>query len=217
MSKSLSKRDNQEFEIFRLIKKIKYENDETSYDTICEYMKPYIDMLCKKFIIAGLGNDDIAQECLFALRYKAIDDFNPDRGRFKTFAVLCIKRHLFSIIKGNNQHKKKALNVSLSIDESHNKDGVDLMLRNLITSDDINIDEKIQEKENEDIRQGKLEEKLSDFERDVFIFYKQRYRYDEIAEMLQEKRPTICTKAIDNAVQRIKAKAKKIAKSKNFW
>ena len=101
-------KEQKEAQLFESVKKTKYDNDEKAYGKVRAYMKSYIDLFCKKFIIKGLGVDDIEQECLFALRYKAIDDFNPKRGKFKTFAVLCIKRHLFSIIKGNNHSLSSA-------------------------------------------------------------------------------------------------------------
>ena len=212
------KQQGDEEELFNLIKKVKYNNDEPAYDVICKYMRPYIDLFCKKFVIAGLGCDDIEQECLCALKYKAIDDFNPVRGTFKTFAVLCIKRHLFSLIKGNNQHKKKVLNISLSLDEGRSDNGEQLMLRNLIVSDEDNVDDQIQKREDDTILQDKLMDRLSDFEKDVFVLYIQKYHYDEIAEILRRQgRKNIRVKAIDNACVRIKTKAKNITKKEDFW
>lgn len=216
MSKSPSNEGSEESGIFELIKKVKYRNDGKSYDLILEYMKKYIEMFCRRFTIAGLSNDDIEQECLFALRYKAIDDFNPNRGTFKTFAVLCIKRHLFSIIKGNNQNKKKALNVSLSIDNPRKCDNSDeLSLRNIIADDGMFIDELIEKREDDDIRQNKLMEKLSEFEKEVFVLYRQKYRYDEIVDVLRERGRDVDKKSIDNSAQRIRSKAKSIKWGKN--
>lgn len=222
MKKGPQKRDTnlgkEEDDLFELIKKIKYDNEMTAFDEICRYMKPYIDMFCRKFVIAGLANDDIVQECLFSLRYKAVDDFNPNRGKFKTFAVLCLKRHLFSIIKGNNQHKKKALNVSVSIDSSrNNSEGNDeLKLKNMIASDDIDVDEQIQKKEDHAIRHEKLICKLSDFEKSVFELYIERYHYEEIVEILNTRGMKVNRKGVDNAVQRFKQKAQKLTNSLDF-
>ncbi|MFA6088613.1 MAG: sigma-70 family RNA polymerase sigma factor [Candidatus Woesearchaeota archaeon] len=206
----------EENDIFDLIKKIKYENNTTAFDEICKYMKPYIDMFCRKFVIAGLANDDIVQECLFALRYKAVDDFNPTRGKFKTFAVLCLKRHLFSIIKGNNQHKKKALNISVSIDSSHDAGNDELRLKNLIASDDLDVDEQIQKKEDQDSKKAKLICKLSDFEKAVFELYIERYRYEEIVEILNSRGMKVNRKGVDNSVQRCKFKARNLYENFDF-
>jgi len=217
MPKRPSKGDSEETNLFDLIRKVKYENDECCYCELCEYMKPYIDLFRNKFVIAGLSNDDIEQECLFALRYKAIDDFNPKRGKFKTFAVLCIKRHLFSIIKGNKQHKKKVGNIAVSIDENHTEHGEELMLRNVIASDEPPIDDQIQKMEDDEIRENKLMNRLSDFEKEVYVLYIQRYHYNEIVEILKDEgREEVNAKACDNAIQRLKTKAQRIFRNEDF-
>lgn len=218
MAKSPLKRDSiKEQELLELVKKVKYHNDEAAYKKLHFYMKPYIDIFCNKFVIAGLGNDDIEQECSIALKYKAIDDFNPSRGKFKTFAVLCIKRHLFSKIKENNQNKKKAINVAVSIDESHEENGEELMLRNLLASGGMSADERLGEDEEKQIKENLLISKLSDLEKDVYILYVQKYHYEEMVEILRrEGREDISLKCIDNSVQRLKMKARNMSKSIDF-
>ena len=154
MLKRPSKKEgNVEEKMFELIKKVKYENSEIAYQEVYKIMKPYIDQFCRQFMIAGLANDDIEQECLFALRYKAIDDFNPKRGKFKTFAVLCIKRHLFSLIKGNKQHKKKVNYLALSLDETRDENGEELVLRNIIADENSDTYEQVQKKEDRQLRE----------------------------------------------------------------
>jgi len=106
------------------------ENDcKSSFNELREYLSSYIHLFGRKYRIPGCDSDEIEQECLFALRYKAIEDFNPLRGKFRSFAILCMKRHLFSIIKGSNQQKRRVLNNSLSLDEDRSG-GDDLSLSN---------------------------------------------------------------------------------------
>lgn len=53
----------------------------------------------------------------------------------------------------------------------------------------------------------KLEQQLTDFEKQVFELKKNDFNYKEIAEILEKD-----VKAIDNAIQRIKIKLKNIMK-----
>ena len=217
MPKRPSKRGSEEQRILDLIKKVKYDNDQNCYNELHFYMKSYIDLFCNKFIIAGLAKDDIEQECLFALRYKAIDDYNPSRGSFKTFAVLCIKRHLFSKIKENNQHKKKAMTVAMSLDESREEDSELLMLRNIIASNEMTADEELSKLETNKKMEDALLQKLSDLEKDVYYLYIQKYHYEEIVDILKENgRKDITKKATDNAVQRLKTKSQSLFKNEDF-
>lgn len=208
-AKKTKEQKNKEIEIYELVKRVKYDNDEKAYHLIREYMSSYIELFSKRTYIAGLGVDDIEQECLVALKYKAIDDFNPKRGSFKTFAVLCIKRHLLSIIKSNKQNKKKVLNISMSLEESRSGDEDDLNLKNLISDDTMNIDEQAEKNEQDAIQKAKLMKKLSEFERAVFVLYIKKYKYDEIVDELKKQgRKNVKAKAVDNCLMRIKAKSK---------
>lgn len=213
MGRRPAKTPEEESGLFELIKKVKYKNDEKSYDKVCVYMKPYIDHFCRQFLISGLGCDDIEQECLFALRYKAVNDFDPKRGTFKTFAVLCIRRHLYSIIKGGRQNKKRVLNISVSIDETHSDD--ELSLKNIIQDGSETADEYMERRELETKEQERLINELSDLERDVFVLYKKKYRYDEIVDILRDRGRDVDKKSIDNSCQRIKSKARNLFKKNN--
>ena len=213
MAKKPSKKEGK-VELFELIRKVKHENDEDAYQKIYQEMKSDIDRFCMQFHIQGLANDDINQECQCALRYKAIKSFNPKKGSFRTFAVLCLKRHLYSISKGNQQNKKKALNVSISLDESHNENGEDLQLKNIIADESTgNMEEDIALREDEKIKHEKLKNKLSDLEKAIYLLYIKKYRYDEIVdELIEQGWENIGKKSIDNAVQRLRFKAKEL-----FW
>ena len=209
MAKKPSKKEGKA-ELIESIRKVKYDNNEEAYQKIYKEIKSDIDRFCMQFNISGLANDDIDQECQFALRYKAIKSFNPKKGSFRTFAVLCLKRHLYSISKGNHQNKKKALNVSVSLDESHNENGEELQLKNIIADDTFgNLQEDVALREDERIKHEKLINKLSELEKAIYLLYIQKYRYDEIVdELIDQGWENVGKKAIDNSVQRIRSKAK---------
>jgi len=200
--------------IIELIDQARYENSKTAYDEICNMMKSYVSSLCRKYNISGHSNDDIESECFLALISKAVPDFNPKKGKFKTFAVLCMERHLLSIIKSNDQQKNKTLNRSISIDKTKaHGDGEIVSLKNIIANNDMAVDEQVYNKEEEVMLIKALREVLSPFERDVFDLYIKKYSYEEIVEKLLPRWPDCSARAVDNSCMRTKLKAKKIAKN----
>jgi len=210
---------NLDWEINELVNFVRNMDDEgvtaIAFGEIRSYVDQYIKLFGRKYKIAGHDADEIEQECLYALRYKAIEDFDPSRGKFRSFAILCIKRHLYSLIKGNNQQKRKVLNQSLSLDEDRGDEGENLSLINLITEDRPTVVEELENRENHNVKKTKLLARLSRLEQEVCFYYLKQYRYEEIVEVLQEKFPDreISKKGIDNALQRIRTKAHNLAKS----
>lgn len=202
-----------EEEITVLVGHVRENDNETAFQSLRTYLGYYIKLFGRKYKIPGCDSDEIEQECLYALRYKAIEDFNPERGKFKSFAILCIKRHLFSLIKGNNQLKRRVLNTSLSLDEDRSEGGESLSLISIITEDAPNIDDQLAKDENTEKHRHKLLSKLSVLEQEVFKLYLQQLHYDEIVKELKRVFPDkrITKKTVDNSLQRIRAKAQQMA------
>lgn len=195
------------------------ESNDLAFSKIRKHLDSYIKMFGKKYKIPGCDADEIEQECLFALRYKAIQDFDEARGKFKSFAILCIKRHLFSLIKGNNQLKRRVLNTSLSLDQDRVENGENLTLASLVKETHRSSDEQISRNENYEDKQAKLFEKLSELEREVIKLYLKQMRYDEIAEELKKIMPQqdVCKKQIDNALVRARSKAQNMSHNNEFF
>ncbi len=221
MALSDKERDGQrsEEEISKLVNYVRESEHEASFIKLQSYLSYYISFFGKRYRIAGHCSEEIEQECLYALRYKAIEDFDPERGKFKSFAILCIRRHLFSIIKANRQQKRRALNDSLSLDEDRSEDGDYLTLIGLVQQDQLSADEQIIKSESTDLRQSRLMAKLSKLEQEVFKLYIKGFHYDEIVDELLEifPRKDISKKTVDNSLQRIRQKASQIAESKDLF
>ena len=199
-----------------------------AYNEIHIRMKLKISYLVNKFYIPGHNSDDIRQEALFALRYKAIPDYRKEViGRngpypFDKFAVLCIRRHLSTLLKTCYQNKQKTLNTSLSLDQDRNDSSDEvLFLVDIIPRTDGAILDEVGDKEYYKFLFNKLYEKLSKFEKQVFILYSQKYSYEEIAVLIKKKskqdnsknkRKSIkdIIKSVDNALSRLKTKGKEI-------
>lgn len=199
-------------EIADLVQKVRETSDEAAFGKVYEYLSYYISMFSRKYRIPGCDAAEIEQECLCALRYKAIKDFNIERGKFKSFAVLCIKRHFFSLIKGSNQLKRRVLNTSISLDQERMEDGESLSLGNLISKNSLSADEQLSKDESYEVMQSKLLSKLSSLEQAVLKLYLQRMHYDEIVVELNKIFPNkkYSKKAADNALSRARSKAAQI-------
>ncbi len=210
MSLSDKERDETtEEQITRLVVDVRDLNCEDSFIEIRAYLGYYISFFGKRYKIAGCDSEEIEQECLYALRFKAIEDFNPARGKFKSFAILCIKRHLYSIIKSNKQQKRLALNQSLSLDEDRSNNGEHLSLIGLVVENRPAADEQMIRNEQDFLIRTKLKSKLSKLEKEVFELYIRQFKYDEIVIEIKKLFPgkRCSKKTIDNALQRIRSKA----------
>lgn len=202
-----------------------------AYNEIYYRMKIKIGYLVMKFYrtMPGYNMDDISQEALFALRYKAVPDYKKDViGRsgepysFDKFGILCIRRHLSTLRKTCFQYKSRTLNTSLSLDQDRNESSEEaLFLVDIIPRTEGTILEELGDKEYHNFLFNKLYEKLSKFEKQVFILYSQKYSYEEMAVLIkkkakkdgtrnQKKKVKDIIKSVDNALSRMKQKAREV-------
>lgn len=68
--------------------------------------------ISREFYFPGGDRDDVEQEALIAL-WIASRDYEPDRGTFKAFATLVIRRRLASCLKTAGRDKHRPLNLSV--------------------------------------------------------------------------------------------------------
>jgi len=198
---------------------LEHSNANMAFEEISNRLKPRLSRIVGRFNIPGLGPEDIMQEALYALRYKAIKDFDPERGigegwsPFDKFSILCIRRHLSTEYKASYQNKKRVLNQSISLNYETQTDSDDsLSLMNIISDGDQNVLDNVLDREYYRDLMGRLLKSLSDFEKEVFLLYAQKYSYEEIAAKINENReqPRVNIKGVDNALSRIKNKARTI-------
>lgn len=203
-------------DLVELVRKSRSKDKQNqAFEEIERRMSTKIKKISAKFYIPGDNRQDIYQESLYALRYKAIKDYDKERGNdtgpypFDKFAVLCIRRHLSTKLKSSYQNKKKALNQSMSLDQDRNDSSDDsLFLSDIIPTTDRNVLEEIASDEYFKELVRKLYEKLSDFEQQVFVLYAQKYSYEEITLIINKNsKIKINVKSVDNALSRIKIKA----------
>jgi RNA polymerase sporulation-specific sigma factor len=172
----------------------------------CELVRRYRGLIrCKarSYYLIGADRDDIIQEGMIGL-FKAIRDYDPTRqASFHSFAELCVTRQIITAVKSSTRRKHAPLNsyVSLSRSASADDDG-ERLLSDILAAREVcdPAEIVIGTWETNFIRAGVVDA-LSEFEADVLRLYTGGKSYQEIADLLGRH-----TKAVDNALQRVKRK-----------
>ena len=189
------------------------ENDEAAKELIYKKYRPIIEMKASKFknYVESRGYDynDLIQEGMMGLT-QAIRNYSDKKNtQFKSFANLCIDRQLVSFIRNIDREKHKVLNNSISIDTTFNSIGKPLID---VVLDNKNIDPEttfIKFEEQSELY-GKIKEKLTSIENEVFDLRIQGFSYKEISELLG-----ISEKSVSGRISRIRTKATKIMEERS--
>lgn len=187
---------------FELVSASRSGNERATGEIVRRY-RGLIRSKSRFYFLSGAEKDDIIQEGMIGL-YKAIRDYDPDReAGFRSFAELCITRQMISAVKASTRLKHSPMSgyVSLSRTVSGDEEG-ERLFGDILAVRDICDPAAIVlgAWEGEFIRRG-LIESLSPFEKDVLCHYIGGESYGDIAKRLGRS-----TKAIDNALQRIRKK-----------
>ncbi len=164
---------------------------------------PLILNCSRHLFLAGAENEDLYQEGTVGL-FQAFRDFDSNRNvKFSTFASMCIMRQQSKAIEASNRLKHQPLNNYLSIYE----DSADhVALIDTLSSPEYDDPLKLfTEAESYKELMAKIKKELSTFENQVLELYLKGMDYKSIALDLQKEE-----KSIDNAIQRIRGKVKKI-------
>lgn len=196
---------NEEFDTLddnKLIQKIK-NGDKKALNYLLEKYTEVVSMKAGKYFIVGAEKEDIIQEGLIGL-FKAIKSFDPEKqSSFKTFANLCVERQLQTAIKSSMRQKHMPLNSYLSLNISAYDENEDTSLLEVFETENAAEDplDIVTKKEYYTFVEDRIDETLSDFEKQVLHRYTNGERYTEIAEKLDAP-----VKSVDNAIQRIRKK-----------
>ena len=179
------------------------QGDPTAYDRLVRRYYGFVRLKASSYFIAGGDSDDLIQEGLVGL-YKAIRDYRTDReSSFRNFAELCITRQIITAVKTATRNKHVPLNqyVSFASTPAGASDGeptLDEVLPGPSVHDPVN-----QVISSEELRAlvGCLGTVLSDLESRVLTLYLDGYSYEQVGERIGQD-----TKAVDNALQRVKRK-----------
>ena len=153
----------------------------------------------RPFFLAGGDSEDLTQEGMVGL-IKAVREYNAEKeASFRTFAEICIRSRLYSVLRAAARDKQQPLNQSVSLDtpyfdsNSYTSGTNNLAQRN---PEDFLID-----REHTAALLSGVRKQLSEFEAKILGYYLDGLSCREIAKTVG--RPP---KSVDNAVQRIRRK-----------
>ena len=164
---------------------------------------PLILHCSRHLFLTGAENEDLYQEGTVGL-FQAFRDFNQSKNvKFSTFASLCIMRQQSKAIEASNRLKHSPLNNYLSI---YDNSGDSVALIDTLASHEYDDPLKLfTEAESYKELLHRIKEELSSFENEVLDLYLKGLDYKTIASRLNKE-----DKSVDNAIQRIRSKVKKI-------
>ncbi|MCM1193972.1 MAG: RNA polymerase sporulation sigma factor SigH [Butyrivibrio sp.] len=184
--------------------------EEPVMDYIFDKYKNLVRSKAKSMFILGADNEDLIQEGMIGL-FKAVRDYDMGRdASFYTFAELCVSRQMYTAVQASKRQKHLPLNTYVSLDSSKSAacgdEREEMKLKGLLADKaELSPEELFLDKERVDYLQRAIEEELSDFEHQVLDLYLTGMSYGQVAKVLGRDE-----KATDNALQRLKAKIRKM-------
>lgn len=172
-----------------------YQNgNEGVMDYILNKYKNMVRGKASSMFIIGGERDDLIQEGMIGL-FKAVKGYDMSgESSFATFAQLCVSRQMYTAIQSAGRQKHNPLNTYISIyEEDFQKEG------------GVNPEDAFLDNERVEVIEEQIDKVLSNLEKQVLELKVAGLDYQEIAGILG-KTP----KSMDNAIQRIKMKIKKI-------
>lgn len=200
-------KDYNDFEILNYIS----ESNEEATELIYEKYKPLINKIAtnlyKKYCKnTGLDVSDLIQEGMLGLN-NAINHYKENKDvLFYTYAKTCIERKIISSVIAANRQKHKVLNESISFELDLDNN---INLEAFFGDTEYNPENIVISKESNDELFEKIENILTNVELQVLQLKLDGFEYKEIASIIDKD-----VKAVDNAVQRIRQKIKKILNEK---
>lgn len=183
------------------------ESNEEAIELIYEKYKPLINKIAtnlfKKYCKnTGLDISDLTQEGMLGLN-NAINHYKENKDvLFYTYAKTCIERKIISSVIAANRQKHKVLNDSISFEIELDNN---INLESFFGDKEYNPENIVISKESNDELLDKIENVLTNVELQVLQLKLDGFEYKEIAAIIDKD-----VKAVDNAVQRIRTKIKKM-------
>jgi RNA polymerase sporulation-specific sigma factor len=196
-------RSQRELEDLQLVMRAR-NGDDRARDQLIQRYTGFVRMKASSYFIAGGEGEDLIQEGLIGL-CKAVRDFRPDKETsFRSFAELCVTRQIITAIKTATRFKHAPLNtyVSFSQTPAGQDPDSDCTLGDALPGSHVH-DPAVAVISTDELKSLVfcLGTGLSSLESDALRMYLEGSSYEEMAEVLD------CdTKAIDNALQRVKRK-----------
>lgn len=183
--------------------------DRDAEYVLVERFMGLVKLKARPYFLMGADRADLIQEGAIGL-VAAIREYEPDRGgSFRSFAETCIVRQIYSAIKTAARKKHLPLNNYVSLDRNAYEGGSDesesTLMDTLIMPRTVNPEDIIVERESYSELLRRMEEELTELEKQVLVRFLDGLSYTDIADELGKS-----VKSVDNAIQRVKKKVKKL-------
>ncbi len=202
-------KDIDDGELFMLV----CEDDESAKELLFNKYKYIIDLTIKKYSysakLLGIDYKDMYGEALIGFT-DAINNYNEAKNaNLNTFITRCVNSRLKKYIIHNKTLRNRINSETFSLDHIYDEFGISLS--DMVSDNNQNdpLHNMLEEESTKELIEL-IKKELSDFESQVFDLLISDFNYTEIASIL-EKTP----KQIDNTMQRIKGKVKRVLSSKN--
>ena len=160
-----------------------------------------VRICARPYFLAGGDSEDLIQEGMVGL-LAAIREYDPEKAAsFRTYAEVCIKNRLFSVIKAAARDTHIPLNNSVSFGNPLFSGNGDPLAFGASDGPETDPEEILLSRESFRERLEALMGQLSGFEASVLRLYLNGLSYSEIAAEVNKS-----PKSVDNAVQRIRRK-----------
>lgn len=186
------------------------EESQRAMEYFLDKHKGLVLQRARTMYLVGGDRDDLIQEGMIGL-YKAVREYDVTKEiPFKTFAATVVYQQMCNAINASNRKKNGPLNEYVSlyaeIKAPYGDNSKQSSLLEVMEADSSsNPEDLVIDKENTDMLEFEIEKCLSHLEKKVYRMYVEGIDYKTIATSL-DKTP----KAIDNALQRIRAKVSKV-------
>ena len=182
-----------------LAQRAKNGDDEALAELIERYT-PLVCMRARAYARGVMDVDDVYQEGMIAL-LKAVRNYREDTaGSFRTFAAVCVNNKMLSAVTAHMRDKNAPMRSYLSL--SGREIPEDLLAA---VSPETDPEKLVIASEESAARNRRIENLLSPFERQVLRLYLSSYSYEEMSRQLGSS-----TKAVDNALQRVRRKLRNV-------
>ena len=174
--------------------------DRWAEEALVERYNRLVRQITRPYFLAGGDSDDLIQEGMVGLM-KAVREFDCSKeASFRTFAEVCIRNRVYSVLRAASREKHSPLNHSISIETPFFESNSYTAMNGHESQE--NPEDMIIRRENRSHDLLRINQRLSPLEGKVLSLYLDGLSYAEIAEVLHKP-----PKSVENAVQRIRRKA----------
>ncbi|MCD7749815.1 MAG: sigma-70 family RNA polymerase sigma factor [Oscillospiraceae bacterium] len=175
-------------------------------EALAERYVRLVRVCARPYFLTGGDGEDLIQEGMLGL-LSAIRGYDPQKGpSFRAYAQSCIQNRIKSAIRSAGRQKHAPLNDGLPLDEVLSDESQSLGVHYFQQSPE----EQVLARETEKELISAYSKCLSKFEAQILDLYLDGLSYEEMAALSGRD-----TKAVDNAIQRIRRKLAKLSSGEN--